>query len=222
MYRTDYAWEGARSLKRATWLRPWGQRCWASLRPQWLSPSVRKGPCGRSDEALRVPMPASSLHVRNGYTTGASARKPASWRARQALLSVWFLETQACRQDIPACLVRALWPWEAPETCVLPSLGSARPGLGWAERSRVRGLECKAPGARPRPRSGCRGGPAPFTPSTARQCTSPPIRAAACLPGREAARGVCVFSACGAKGLSNTSALGRSSDALAFPVFKTR
>ena len=56
--------------------------------------------------------------------------------------SVWFLETQACRQDIPACLVRALWPWEEPETCVLPSLGSAHPGLGWAERSQVQGPRC--------------------------------------------------------------------------------
>lgn len=104
--------------------------------------------------------------------------------------SVWFLETQACRQDIPACLVRALWPWEEPETCVLPSLGSAHPGLGWAERSQVQGPRCKA---WPQPRSGCRGGPSALH-SQHRASAHESTHQSSCLPARERSHpwGLCV------------------------------
>lgn len=92
----------------------------------------------RSSQGARACLltPGKKLLYHRGFREETSVLESSSGS------SVWFLETQACRQDIPACLVCALWPWEEPETCVLPSLGSARPGLGWAERSWVQGPRC--------------------------------------------------------------------------------
>lgn len=205
---------GCPVFERAAWLSR-GQCCWgALLRQRWLSPSVREWPW----QVSRSSQGACACLLTPG-PQGASERKPASWRARQALLSVvLFLEIQACRQDILACLgtctlaVRGTWdlcpplPWQCPS---------------WAGPSREKSS------ARPlvpnhNPAVSAEAVPAPFTPSTAHQCMSPPIRAAACLPGREATSAVCVFSACRAKGLTSTSALGPQVRRLAFPVFKTR
>lgn len=117
---------------------------------------------------------------------GASKRKPASWRARQALLSCYSQKSRPVgrisRLVLHSGHERNLRPVSSPPLAV--------PVLGWAEQREV---ECKAPGAQPQPRSECRGGPSALHPQH-RASVHGSTHQSSCLPARERGHqcGLCV------------------------------
>lgn len=211
VYRTDYAWEGAQSWKGPLDLAEGSaaeELCWDSGGCRPACGNGRAGltklsgcPClpphSRSTGGLREE--TSILESSSGASVcRVIPRNPGLYAGYPGL---------SC-----TLAVRGTWdlcpplPWQCPS---------------WAGPSREKS-SARPPVPNHNPAVSAEAVPAPFTPSTARQCMGPPIRAAACLPGREATSAVCVFSACRAKGLTSTSALGPQVRRLAFSVFKTR